>query len=63
MLSNLISKLFICSCSKNHGVKNVKQLGNHRVVGRCLKCGKRSYGQIITCSDFVQKASEVKNGK
>ncbi len=55
---NLLLRFFVCSCRENHGVKNVKQLGNKRVVGKCLKCGKRSYGQIIPYSDFLKKESK-----
>ncbi len=59
MIAKLLSKAFVCSCRENHGVKNIKNLEGNRIVGRCLKCGKRSYGQFIPYYDFEQKKSEV----
>lgn len=44
MIGNLICKLFICSCNANHGIKNIKEFGESKIVGRCLKCNKRVYG-------------------
>jgi len=47
ILRTILIKLFVCQCRKNYGVKNLRELENGRVVGRCLRCNKRVYGNII----------------
>ncbi len=66
IFTQIILKLFVCQCKDNYGVKDLMQLENNRIVGKCLKCNKRVYGKILyKCKELtamVDKTSGVKNG-
>lgn len=47
IFKNIFIRMFLCRCYLNSGVRDIKQLGNDRLVGRCLRCGKRVYGRIL----------------
>ena len=61
MITEMICNLFVCHCSTFHGVKNVRQINDTRIVGRCLKCGKRVYGNFFDNKEFLN-INEDKNG-
>ena len=43
MIAEIIHNIFMCKCNSFHGVKNVRQVKDQRIVGGCLNCGKRVY--------------------
>lgn len=47
MISELISNIFVCKCAEFKGAKDLRQIDNGRVVGKCLKCNKRVYATLI----------------